>query len=84
MILIVKLFIIIIIFILTLWLQCLDDKKYNKVRSTLYDKYKLPIFSSSCVGLLLNVSSLDNNLFFASKQDMNQDIYLDPLYKFST
>jgi len=56
--LILKQFLIIgLTFFIILWFQEQDDKKHNKVRELYYDKYKFPIFVSSIIGLILNLST---------------------------
>ncbi len=44
----------IITFLIILWFQNKDDKKHNKIRVTVYDKYKLPLLVSTIIGLILN------------------------------
>ena len=57
--LIIKQFGIIIgVFSITLWVQQMDDKKYNKNRIDFYDKYKFPLLMSAIIGLLINVPEL--------------------------
>jgi hypothetical protein len=57
--LIIKQFCIIIgVFSITLWVQQMDDKKYNKTRIDFFDKYKLPLLMSAIIGLLINVPEL--------------------------
>lgn len=51
-----QLLIVFITFLLILWFQKCDDKKNNKIRKTLYEKYKLPLLVSSIVGLLLQAN----------------------------
>jgi hypothetical protein len=51
-----QLLIVLITFLLILWFQKCDDKKNNKIRKTLYEKYKLPLLVSSIVGLLLQAN----------------------------
>jgi hypothetical protein len=46
------------IFIIVLWYQNKDDKKFNKKRHSAYEKYKFPILICSIVGLLLNIPNL--------------------------
>jgi hypothetical protein len=50
--------IIIGVFSITLWVQQMDDKKYNKNRIDFYDKYKFPLLMSAIIGLLINVPEL--------------------------
>ena len=57
--LIVKQFCIIIgVFSITLWVQDMDDKKYNKTRTDFYDKYKFPLLMSAIIGLLINIPEI--------------------------
>ena len=51
-----QLLIVIITFLIILWFQKCDDKRNNKIRKTLYEKYKLPLLVSSIVGLLLQAN----------------------------
>ena len=44
----------IITFLIILWFQNNEDKKYNKIRMSQYDKYKLPLLVSTIIGLILN------------------------------
>ena len=41
-----------------LWFQNTDDIKNKKQRNTFYEKYKIPIFVASLVGLILNLPEL--------------------------
>ncbi len=50
--------IIIGVFSITLWVQQMDDKKYNKTRIDFFDKYKFPLLMSAIIGLLINVPEL--------------------------
>lgn len=57
--LIIKQFGIIIgVFSITLWVQQMDDTKYNKTRIDFFDKYKFPLLISAIIGLLINVPEL--------------------------
>lgn len=49
------------IFIFIKWFQYIDDKKNNKIRISLYDKYKLPLLISSIIGLIIYYSNIFNN-----------------------
>jgi hypothetical protein len=52
------LIIFLIIFLLILWLQNNDDKKFNKTtRITIYDKIKLHLFVAVCVLLIKNLNT---------------------------
>jgi hypothetical protein len=48
-------------FFIILWFQNCEDKKNNKERNTLQDKYKLPILVSAVVGLILNFKEIFND-----------------------
>jgi len=62
--LIVKQIIVMIIsFLIILWFQNNDDKKHNRKRLGLYDKYKLPLLVSAIIGFILNLP-----LLFKSKE----------------
>jgi hypothetical protein len=50
--------IIIGVFSITLWIQQMDDKKYNKTRVDFFDNYKFPLLISAIIGLLINVPEL--------------------------
>jgi hypothetical protein len=50
--------IIIGVFGITLWVQQMDDKKYNKTRVDFFDNYKFPLLMSAIIGLLINVPEL--------------------------
>ena len=57
--LILKQFCIIIgVFSITLWVQDMDDKKYNKKIPDVYDKYKFPLLISAIIGLLINIPEI--------------------------
>jgi hypothetical protein len=57
--LILKQFLIIgLVFLIILWFQQQDDKKYKRERITLYDQYKFPLLVSSFIGLILNLPTL--------------------------
>jgi hypothetical protein len=57
------------VFLIILWFQIQDDKKYNKIRYGFYDIYKFPILTSAIIGLLLNFYSCDIS---------DTDIFLEP------
>jgi len=63
-----QLCIIIGVFTITLWVQDMDDKKYNKIRTDVYDKYKFPLLISAIIGLLINISEI------IMKNNTNTDI----------
>ena len=48
------------VFAIILWFQQKDDIKTKRVRTTLIEKYKLPMLVSSIVGLMLNLKNLTN------------------------
>jgi hypothetical protein len=76
-----EILIIISVFFITLWLQYSDDKKYNNKRVSLYEKYKIPLFFSAIVGLLLNIHDIIYNTNINEQTDIhNQEIYIDRLY----
>ena len=51
------------VFLIIFWFQNIEDKKYNKARKTVYEKYKFPVLVSAIVGLLLH---LDINKMFSN------------------
>jgi predicted permease len=53
-----QIIIMIIVFIIIFWFQNNDDKKHNRIRSSLFDKYKLPLLVSTIIGLILNFPKL--------------------------
>jgi len=53
-----QLCIIIGVFSITLWVQDMDDKKYNKTRSDVFDKYKFPLLMSAIIGFLINIPEI--------------------------
>jgi hypothetical protein len=53
-----QLCIIIGVFSITLWVQDMDDKKYNKIRTDVYDKYKFPLLISAIIGFLINIPEI--------------------------
>ena len=70
-----QILIIILSFIIILWFQKYDDKKYNKKRLTFYDKYKFPLLVSSIIGLIL---TFQNNVKLNNaKQITEQQIFTD-------
>jgi len=71
-----KLFLILlIIFIISVLIQSMDDKKYNIKRSCFYEKYKNPILFVSSIGLLLSCNSFNF--------DLNGDFFLKKKIKFN-
>jgi hypothetical protein len=48
------------VFAIIFWFQQKDDKKTKRVRTTLIEKYKLPILVSSIIGLMLNLKLISN------------------------
>ena len=77
--LITQIFIITLIFCITLWLQNSDDKKYNNQRILYYDKYKLPIFFSAVIGLILNIINYIQN-DTSPYNIYDQEIYIGAMY----
>jgi len=80
-----QLIIIIIIFCIYLWIQCMDDKKYNIKRLSYFEKYKNPILISALGGLLLNldINNYFNNYFNKYNKSSKSDIYslsVDTIY----
>lgn len=64
-----QIIVMIITFLIILWFQNNDDNKQNKVRDTIYDKYKFPLLVTTIIGLIFNFSSffktdclIDNNI----------------------
>ena len=51
-----QIIVMVITFLIILWFQNKDDIKHNKIRITLYDKYKLPLLVSTIIGLIINFS----------------------------
>ena len=45
-------------FLVILWFQNVDDKKHNKTRETIYEKYKFPILVSAIIGLVINIPEI--------------------------
>ncbi len=66
--------IIISCFLLILWFQEIDDKKSKRVRTSMFDQYKVPLIVSSIVGLFLNLN-LNADIF---NQLFCKDINLTP------
>jgi hypothetical protein len=64
-----QLLIIICTFLIVIWFQNIDDKKYNKIRNTYYDKYKFPILVSAIIGLIINLSDI-----FSIKELCNDNV----------
>lgn len=48
------------VFTVILWFQHKDDQKINRVRKTLFEKYKLPLLVSSIIGLMMNLKTFTN------------------------
>jgi hypothetical protein len=53
-----QLIIVVIVFCIILWVQNQDDKKNKRIRTTLFEQYKLPILVASLVGFIINLSSI--------------------------
>ena len=51
-----KILITLAIFAVIYWFQTIEDKKTNKIRVTLFDKYKLPLLVASITGLILTLN----------------------------
>ena len=49
-----QIIVVVITFLIILWFQNNDDTKNKRTRTTLYDKYKLPLLVSAIIGLILN------------------------------
>jgi len=84
--------IVILTFVITVWLQNIDDNKHYIKRNTNDDKYKFPFFWSSCLGLgyiLLKIDvfnhdnkNLVNNQYTKDlPSSYTQDIYIEPFYR---
>ena len=56
------------VFLIILWFQKQDDRKYHKKRKNLYDIYKFPVLMSAIIGLLLNL--------FCNNTDI--DVFIQP------
>ena len=52
-----QIIVMIITFLIIIWFQNNDDNKQNKVRDTIYDKYKFPLLVTTIIGLIFNFSS---------------------------
>ncbi len=81
------LIIFLLIFIVVLWLQHNDDKKYNKpTRTSLYDIIKMPLFVSLIILIVkdLNCKIYDNFEAIFIMTDTNNNISnnnMDDLFK---
>jgi predicted permease len=74
-------------FIFILWFQNNDDKKYNKNRISIYEKYKFPLLISSIVGLIINLyhnNCINNDFKFKENKiklfnpnTLHQQIYIE-------
>ena len=49
-----QILIILFSFILFFWMQSIDDKKYNVIRKSYYEKFKNPLLLSALIGLILS------------------------------
>ena len=49
-----QIIVVVITFLIILWFQNNDDTKNKRTRTTMYDKYKLPLLVSAIIGLILN------------------------------
>ena len=54
-----QLILLTILFIIIMYMQYIEDYKYNVTRTSLYEKYKVPIFIIACVGLVMNINIID-------------------------
>lgn len=78
------LIIFLLIFIVVLWLQHNDDKKYNKpIRTALYDIIKMPLFVSLIILIVkdLNCKIYDNFEAIFIMTDTNVDNNVDNIFK---
>ena len=50
-----QIIVVVITFLIILWFQNNDDTKNKRTRTTIYDKYKLPLLVSAIIGLILNI-----------------------------
>lgn len=55
-------------FLIILWFQNQDDKKYKRTRNSCYDKYKLPVLVAALVGLALNILSLIDHISYGNNK----------------
>jgi hypothetical protein len=78
-----QLLIITCIFLIITWFQNIDDKKYNKIRNTFYDKYKFPILVSAIIGLIINLSDiiLTNELCNNNEENITEITFITPIKK---
>ena len=87
------LIIFLLVFLIVLWLQNNDDKRYNKKRDLLYDIIKLPLFVAimvlvakdvgCCVydniKMIFFINDIQPNIKIYSKNDISSnDIFLGP------
>lgn len=82
----IKYFLIILFtFIFILWFQNIDDKKYNKNRISIYEKYKFPLLISSIIGLIINLyhnnciknDFKQNKIKLFNPNNLQQQIYIE-------
>lgn len=79
-----QLLIIICTFLIIIWFQNIDDKKYNKIRNTFYDKYKFPILVSAIIGLIINlpeIISTTKELCHPNGEVMTEITFITPIKK---
>ena len=57
-------------FFLILWFQNCEDAKNKKVRTTIHEKYKLPILVAAILGLILNFNDIFMNNSSSQVEDM--------------
>jgi hypothetical protein len=72
-----QILIISFVFLTILWFQNMEDKKYNKERKTLYEKYKFPILVSAITGLLLHLNI--NKMFSNCEKQTSEIIIVSPI-----
>ena len=81
-----QLLIIVCTFLIILWFQNIDDKKYNKNRNTMYDKYKFPILVSAMIALIINlpdIISTTKSMCQNNQQSIAEITFITPIKKSS-
>ena len=71
-------------FLIITWFQNTDDKKYNKIRNTFYDKYKFPILVSAIIGLIINlpeIISTTKELCQNNRETITEIAFITPIKK---
>lgn len=66
-------------FLVILWFQNVDDKKHNKTRETIYEKYKFPILVSAIIGLVINIPEIISSTNNQSCQDITEFTFITPI-----